>query len=122
MFKPLGFLVLLCALTIAPLAGCYTGQDGVTRSFGTYSTLVSATPDQAISAAREVAREMNLTEVVYTSTSVDGKLIATSADERTFEFTTSAKGDRVSDLAIRVGTTGDKEMSYQLIDKIKVKL
>jgi hypothetical protein len=83
---------------------------------------VSATPDQAIAAAREVAREMNLTEVIFTSTTLDGKLIATSADERTFEFTTASKGDRLSDLAIRVGSTGDKELSYQLIDKIKVKL
>ena len=52
----------------------------------------------------------------------EGKLIATSPDERTYEFTTFGKGDRVTDLAVHVGTTGDKDKSFQLIDAIKVKL
>ncbi|MBL8858013.1 MAG: DUF3568 family protein [Planctomycetes bacterium] len=122
MFKQVRFLALACALALSTAAGCHIDNKGVMHSFGTFSTLVSATPDQAIAAAREVAKEMQLTEVVYTANSVEGKLIATSADERTYEFTTFAKGDRVTDLAVRVGTTGDKEKSFQIIDAIKVKL
>lgn len=122
MQKLLALVALVGTLALSPLAGCYIGQDGVKRNFGTYSTLVSATPDQAIAAAREVAREMNLTEVVFTSNASEGHLVATSPDERTYEFTTFGKGDRVTDLAIRVGTTGDKDKSYQLLDAIKGKL
>lgn len=122
MFKPFRILVLIGALALVPLAACHIDSQGRKHNFGTYSTLVSATPDQAISAAREVAREMNLTEVVFTSSATEGKLIATSPDERTYEFTTFGKGDRVTDLAVRVGTTGDKDQSFQIIDKIKVKL
>ena len=122
MFKQVRFLALACAFALLSVAGCHIDNKGVMHSFGTFSTLVSATPDQAITAAREVAKEMNLTEVVFESSSVEGKLIATSADERTYEFTTFAKGDRVTDLAVRVGTTGDKEKSFQIIDAIKVKL
>lgn len=122
MFKPLRIVVLPIALALVPLAGCWIGQDGVKRNFGTYSTLVSATPDQAITAAREVAREWNLTEVVFTSNASEGHLVATSPDERTYEFTTFGKGDRVTDIAVRVGTTGDKEKSFQILDAIKAKL
>lgn len=122
MFNASRIFVLFVALALLPFAGCHIDAQGVKHSFGTYSTLVSATPDQAIAAAREVAREMNLTEVVFTSNASEGKLIATSPDERTYEFTTFGKGDRVTDLAVRVGSTGDKDKSFQLLDAIKGKL
>ncbi|MDZ4774369.1 MAG: DUF3568 family protein [Planctomycetota bacterium] len=114
--------IVLAALAFVPLSACHIDAQGRKHAFGTFSTLVSATPDQAIAAAREVAQEMNLTEVVFTSNASEGKLIAMSPDERTYEFTTFGKGDRVTDLAVRIGTTGDKAQSFQIIDAIKGKL
>lgn len=122
MSKIHAIVLLLGAGALIPLAACgATGRPGISRNFNSYVTTVSATPDQAIEAAREVAHEMQLTEVMYSATPTEGKLIATSLTEKTFEFTTTREGDRVTELSVRVGN-GERELSYTLIDKIKIKL
>lgn len=121
MIQKYTFALLLGAVALAPLTSCNTGRPGITKIFGTYNTIVSAPPDQAIAAAREVLREMSLTEVTFTSTVFDGRLVAQSATDKTFEITTRKAGERTSELSVRVGT-GDQSLTYEIIDKIKHKL
>lgn len=122
MSKIHAIVLLLGAGALVPLAACgATGRPGISRNINSYVTTVSATPDQAIAAAREVAHDMQLTEVMYSASATEGKLIATNSTEKTFEFTTTREGDRVSELSVRVGN-GERELSYTLIDKIKAKL
>lgn len=121
MFHKYAFALLAGIVALAPLSGCNTGREGITKVFGTYTTRVSAPADQAIAAAREVFREMSLTEVSYTATVFDGRLIAQSATDKTFEVTTRKAGERMSELSVRVGT-GDEKLTYEIIDKIKMKL
>jgi|GEM_PF-3239446 len=123
MCKSLGIALFLGALSVAPLAGCYTNRDNITVIGGViYKYPVNATADQAIGAAREVARELSLTEVTFSSTREEGWLVATDNADLTYEFRSESNGDRTSDISVRVGSSGNKQKSYDLIDRIKAKL
>lgn len=121
MFHKYALTLLLGAVTLAPITACHSPTKGVTNYFGTYTTMVSASADHTIAAARDVAREMNLTEITYKATPAEGELIAQNSTDKTFEIRTAKEGDRVCQLSVRVGT-GDKELSYAIIEKIKMKL
>jgi hypothetical protein len=122
MHKHTALIAFLVALVLVPLSGCWTTMDSKTHTiFGTHSEVVSGTPDQVIAAAREVVREMKLTEVSSRSSKMDGQLLATTATEKTVEILAESKGERMTNLSVRVGT-GDKDLSYQLIEQIKNRL
>lgn len=111
------------AVAIVPLAGCHDvpGHKGIRDNLGTYTVSVSAAPDTTIAAAREVVEDMKLRIVIFTSTKSDGKLVAQSSSDKTYTITTEAEGDRVSQLAVKIGN-GEKDASLAIIDKIKAKL
>jgi hypothetical protein len=111
------------AVAIVPLAGCHDvpGHKGIRDNMGTYRVQVSAAPDTTIAAAREVVEDMKLKIVIYTTTKSEGKLVAQNATDKTFTITTSAEGDRVSTLEVKIGN-GEKDASLAMIDKIKAKL
>ena len=116
-------ITLALALSTAALGACYTTEKGVVENVitGQYTTTVSATADQAIAAAREVAQDMHYTEVSYNVTKTDGHLQVTTPTETIIEFDSHSTGERLSEITVRVGI-GDQKLSRQLLDKIKAKL
>jgi hypothetical protein len=123
MQKSITALLFLVALMLTPLAGCFTTKDDTTHNLftGEHSQLVSGTPDQVIAAAREVVHDMNYTEVSSSATKTTGHLAATTPTETTVEFDAEWSAERVTKLTVRVGT-GDRNLSSQLIEKIRAKL
>ena len=116
-------IAFVLSLSTAVLGGCYTTEKGVEENVitGQYTTTVSATADQAIAAAREVAQDMHYTEVSYNVTKTDGHLQATTSTETIVEFDSHSIGDRLSEISVRVGL-GDQKLSRDLLEKIKAKL
>lgn len=124
MYQPQRLALALSFFAFAVAPACYVGKDGHVNKYNNLivSYPLSATADQAIAAAREVAREMSLTEVTFSSSREEGWLVATDASDVVYEFRTTANDDRSSSIDVRVGTTGDREKSRAIIERVKAKL
>ena len=122
MLRKLLPLVLLATVAL-PFVACKTSQVGVKNTFGTYNTLLSATPEEVTEAAAEVAQDLKLVNVQVTSTTVDGRVEAHTADETKVTIRAKMAGDGVTQIKIRVGAGfGDEMLSLDILDRIKVKL
>lgn len=124
MFQPHRTFLALAALSLAFAPACYTTPGS--HTIDTFNNVVSyplkAGADIAIGAAREVAREMSLTEVTFNSTRESGWLMATDASDVVYEFRTESNGDGTCSISVRVGSTGDRKKSIDLIDRVRAKL
>jgi hypothetical protein len=122
MLRKLVPLVLLATLAV-PFVACKTSQVGVKNTFGTYNTLLSASPEEVTEAAAEVAQDLKLANVQVTSTSVDGRVEAHTAAETKVTIRSKLAGDGVTEIKIRVGAGfGDEMLSLDILDRIKAKL
>lgn len=124
MFQTQRLALALSLLAFAVTPACYTNQGGETIKYNSLivSYPLNASADHAIGAAREVARDMSLTEVTFSATREEGWLVATDAADVVYEFRTTANDDRTSSIDVRVGTTGDREKSRAIIERVKAKL
>lgn len=114
--------VLLAALVL-PVTACKTSQVGVKNTFGTYNTLLSAFPEEVTEAAAETAQDLKLANVQVTSTTVDGRVEAYTADETKVTIRSKMAGDGVTEIKIRVGAGfGDEMLSLDILERIKAKL
>jgi hypothetical protein len=104
---------------LANLTACETETPGATDTLGIYSTNVDGTPDKVTAAAQKAAADLNLSDIVGNSTSIDGKVTAKDAQGDDITINIEQAGDGVSKVTIHVGVTGDEAVSKQLIDKIK---
>lgn len=115
-------LVLVASLAV-PFAACKTSQVGVKNTFGTYNTLLSSNPEEVTEAAAEVAQDLKLVNVEVTSTTVDGRVQARTADDTKVVIRSKLAGDGVTEIKIRVGAGfGDEMLSLDILDRIKAKL
>lgn len=115
-------LVLAPALSFAALGGCKTNQSGVTNTLGTYSTNVGANPEKATRAAEKALDSMKFLQVSASHTSVDGRVTAKTAQNDDVCVNIEKDGENVSRVRVRVGHTGDAELSAQIMDRIRKNL
>jgi hypothetical protein len=104
---------------LANLTGCQTESPGATNTLGSYSTMIDGPPDKVTAASQKAANDLKLTDIVGTSTKVDGKVTANTAQGDAVTIDVAQAGDNVSKVTIRVGITGDDAVSKQLVDRIK---
>jgi hypothetical protein len=116
-FLPLTALV--AGLYFLTFTGCSTDQPGTADTLGTYTANVAATPDKVTEAAHKACNDLNLQYISVSGTSVDGKVTAQTAQGQNVNIEVAEAGDNVSKVSIRVGATGDEDISKQLMDKIK---
>ena len=116
---PLGVLGL--ALWLVTMVGCQTDQPGVKNTVGAYSAVVdAASPDKTTNAGAEggggdeAERRHQQRHEGWTATSPPAQHRATWSTS-----TSSKSGDNVSDVSVRVGTAGDRDISMEIIKRIK---
>ena len=109
------------ALAVVMLAGCMIGP-GMTYTVNTLEALIAAGPEEVTAAAKNVAEDMKLAVVSAEQTSLDGKVVARTAQNHTITVDVKLKDKNVSHISIQVGTLGDQNMSMVIFERIKSQL
>lgn len=107
------------AFTYLSLSACSTDQPGATTTLGTYTVNVDAAPDKVTDAANKACQDLKLSNINANGSTVDGKVTAQTAQGQDVSIDIKQSGDKVSQVSIRVGATGDEAISKQLVDRIK---
>jgi uncharacterized protein DUF3568 len=111
-------LLAVCLL----LVGCKTEQPGVTNRVGTIKVVLAASPAAVTEAANEVLGDMDLVIINSNSTSIDGRVIARTAQDVKVRVDSTKIGENVSEVFIRVGRLGDSELSLTILNEIREEL
>lgn len=117
--------ILLLVGALSP-TGCSTtataGGTTVTESAGTYETIYNAGTIEVVDAAKAVLEDMNIPITSSAATAVDGEVVARTASDDRISISVKSVTEKSSRLKIRVGTFGDKAVSFNILDRIKAKL
>lgn len=113
------FFVVLAMLFVA---ACKTGEPGVRNQAGTVTTRLDHPPDVIVTATKKAVDELKLTLISSKATKLDGEVVARTAQGENVVVTVERETDTISKVWIRVGTTGDQDVSMTLLDKIKENL
>ncbi len=120
--KTMNTYVALLAIGMMLLGGCKTDQAGVTNRAGTIKATLAAGPAAVTEAAEAVLDEMDLIIINASSTAIDGRVIARTAQDVKVRVDSKKIGESVSEVFIRVGNLGDSELSLTILDEIKEEL
>jgi Protein of unknown function (DUF3568) len=110
------------AVCLLAVAGCKTEQAGVTNRVGTIKAVLAASPAAVTEAANEVLKDMDLVIINSSSTSIDGRVIARTAQDVKVRVDSEKLGENVSEVSIRVGKLGDSELSLTILNEVKEEL
>lgn len=102
--------------------GCSTHEPGVKNVAGTIEGYVDASPERTVAAAETVVKDLKLVLISAVSTKLDGKVVATTAQNREVTIDVERVGDNVSEVSIRVGTMGDEALGLKIFTDIKKQL
>lgn len=112
----------LLTLCFVVIGGCKTDQPGVTNRVGTIKATLAANPASVTEAAKEVLEDMDLIIISSNATAIDGRVIARTAQDVKVRVDSESVGENVSEVFIRVGTLGDKDLSMTILDEVKEEL
>ncbi|MCE9592150.1 MAG: DUF3568 domain-containing protein [Planctomycetes bacterium] len=113
----------VCVLSAGvSMTGCETSQAGVSNVAGTVNSVVGASPDKVAAAAKATLEDLKLASISASSTKVDGKVTAKTAQDRVVTIKIATAGENVSEVDIRVGDFGDEGLSMQILDGIKKRI
>ncbi len=115
-------VLVLLAVGFMVVLGCKTDQPGVTNTAGTIKATLASNPDKVTEVSKKVLEDMDLAIISSGSTSIDGQVEARTAQDVKVKITCNKAGDDVTDISIRVGTLGDKQLSMTILDEIKKEL
>ena len=101
---------LLC-ICLLMMVGCKTEQPGVVNRVGTIKATLAASPAAVTEAANEVLDDMDLIVINSSSTAIDGRVVARTAQDVKVRVDSQKVGENVSEVFIRVGKLGDSELS-----------
>lgn len=108
-------------LAVVMFAGCTIGP-GMTYTVNTLEALIAADPEEVTAVAKNVVEDMNLVIISAEKTSLDGRVVARTAQNKTITINVRLKDRNVSHISIRVGTIGDQNTSMLIFEKIKNQL
>ncbi len=112
----------LLTVSLLLVAGCKTEQPGVVNRVGTIKATLAASPAAVTEAANEVLGDMDLIIINSSSTSIDGRVVARTAQDVKVRVDSEKIGESVSEVFIRVGKLGDADLSLTILDEIKEEL
>jgi hypothetical protein len=106
-------------LLVAVGAGAGAAAGGVAYYMGELKSNERATPPEVVAAAKTALENMYIVIVSSNSDELTGEVIGrTSADDR-IRVAVEYKSNGLSEVAIRVGTFGDEEMSRRILNDIE---
>jgi Protein of unknown function (DUF3568) len=106
-------------LTAGPFACQSTKEPGVTSSYHSQWSSVSADTRTTTEAARAVLQEQGLRDVRADATNVDGTASAKKADGTEVKISVRKKGENLSEVTTTVGTVGDPTLGAEIVRRIK---
>ena len=112
---------------LASQSGCLVAAAGagagtVAYIRGDSDATVAAGPEAVTEAAEAAVAEMKLTVVSSTASTVDGKVVARTANDAKLVVVVKSTGNDVSKVSVRVGNFGDEGLQQQVLEKIKARL
>ncbi len=112
----------LLAMSLLLVGGCKTNEEGVTNRVGTIKATLAANPAAVTEAAKQVLEDLDLVIINASSTAIDGRVVARTAQDVKVRVDSERVGDNVSEVFIRVGTLGDTDLSLTILNEIKEEL
>ncbi|MCI0364968.1 MAG: DUF3568 domain-containing protein [Phycisphaerales bacterium] len=106
-------------LAVAAAGGA---AGGVMYAKGDLETNLDASVDQVAQAAKAAVEELGLTVLSSHASSLDGEIIARTAQDKKVTIKVRKVTDTTSHISIRVSVFGDQAMSQTILDKIKARL
>lgn len=104
---------LLCTALFVAMYGCQT----VRQATGTHYAYLSANPERVVNAAKKACEDMELHAIAASSTEMDGRIEARTAQGKKVSILVTKQAEDVSTVAVKVGTVGDEAISRAIIDK-----
>ncbi len=104
------------------LQGCKVTSPGVTYNITTLEALISASPEEVTAAAKDVVQELKLVLISNASTGLDGKVVASTAQQQRVNIDIVHQAKNVSRIRIKVGKFGNEMTSMLILEKIKARL
>lgn len=128
--RRIGAAVLLCGtlgLVMAMQGGCILAAAGAAAGTVAYvkgdlEADLNGDVPRVIEATKAAMNDLKLPIVESNSSSLEGYVEARIGADNKARIHVKAKSDKVSRVAIRVGTFGDEAQSNQIMDKIKANL
>lgn len=121
-FKKL-LLAAFCALSVTALSGCIAaaagGAGAVYYAMSDVEYTAPVKMDKAWNAALAGLTDMNLLPEAKSPGETTSKVEALAGDDRRVKITLKSESAEVTAIYVRVGITGDKVLSQQIMDKIK---
>jgi PBP1b-binding outer membrane lipoprotein LpoB len=120
--------ILLSILLVAGfVAGCSTTRtmpvgEAKYTTLGDLKTTLNGNPPKIEQAVNGAFHDMGMQVTETRADALTGKIDAKLADGRTVNTDLKSTGANTTDVTIRVGTLGDKDISYKLLNAIQKRL
>jgi uncharacterized protein DUF3568 len=121
------FAALGLALVALPSSGCLVaaagaGAAGAAYVMGSLDASLPSNPERIVEASRGVLQDSDIHVLESDATTIDGTVVGRTALDRRVEITVKRVDDRQSRISIRVGTFGDRDVSQDLLDRIRARV
>jgi hypothetical protein len=121
------FAALVLALAAIPSTGCIVaaagaGAAGAAYVMGSLDASLPANPEKIVEASKGVLKDSDIHVLESDATSIDGTVVGRTALDRKIEITVKRVDDKQSKISIRVGTFGDRDVSQDLLDRIRARV
>lgn len=120
------FAPALIALSIPASGGCLALAVGAATGVGAYAYIngelkdTEEVPlDRAYAAAKTAIAQLEFATVRDSKDALQARLTARQADDTDIHIALDSKGDKLTEIRIRVGVFGDESRSRLVMDKIK---
>jgi len=124
-------LLLACSLVlasglftgcVAPLLVVGAGAGGYAYVTGKLTFTEATTVEKALNAAEKALKDLELTPEGKAKDTVSAKVEARTAKDQNVKIEMTNKGEKITEITIRVGVFGDEAYSRKIYERIKAHL
>jgi len=105
---------------VAAAAGA--GAAGAAYVMGSLDASLPANPERIVEASKGVLQDSDIHVLESDATNIDGSVVGRTALDRRVEITVKRVDEKQSKISIRVGTFGDRDVSQDLLDRIRARV